>query len=356
MARSTHILNTIPDVLALERDWKRMLDVTGDTALHMSWPWVSAWLDVYGGDDAMKPSVVVVRDAGEIVGIAPLMIVHKRSRLGIPYRELRFLCEGGEVSFDYMRSLVHPHWQTEVLDSFGSAVSSLTFDTLALSKTVDTDFPGALGATVTKSNVVAPVAHLGGDWETFLAGRSSKFRSNLKRYQRKCEEKGEVRYLRVGHDISFENGFQALIELNRERWGEDGDSFRTQRYNGLQKRVARDALATDRLWLRFLNIGDTIAAAKYNIEYAGRMYSLQAGRLPEFSKCGIGHLLVSYVFQEAIGKGITEVDFMPGAGYHKEAWADEEIQLYKLHHTRNTPAGIALKVEDQIRQLYRRIR
>ena len=356
MPPNINILTTVDAVLELEADWQRLLEATGNDALHMSWPWVSTWLDIYGRDSRVRPAVIVVRNNGAIQGIAPLMIVRKRSRLGFPYRELRFLCEGGEISFDYMDFLQSPESPQNVHELLIQSIWDLQFDTLALCKTRNRDLPGALGGGGPQSAGVSPVASLGEDWESYLAGRSSKFRSNLKRYQRKCERHGEISYLRVPDDINFEDGFKHLVALNRERWGEEGDSFRTSQYGRFQRRVASDALSEGRLWLRFLSVGDQIAAAKYNIVYAGRMYSLQAGRLPQFSKCGIGHLLNSYIFQEAISNGIHAVDFLPGTGYHKEAWADDEVPLFQSRGRSSTIRGMALRLEGSIKKAYRRLK
>ena len=55
---------------ALREPWARLQDRIPDTSVFMTWEWLHLWWKHYG--DGQELRLLVVRDAGIVVGIMPL--------------------------------------------------------------------------------------------------------------------------------------------------------------------------------------------------------------------------------------------------------------------------------------------
>ena len=339
--------------MELEPAWNRLLAKTGNDALHMNWPFMVSWLRQFGS--TVQPQVIAVIRDGDIVGIAPVMLCSVRSRFGLSYRQLRFLCEGGETSYDYLDFLTSPEIDREVRETISTLLRSLVFDSLELRYTRNPDLLPASMATRQSAGVSA-VARLPERWEAFLASRPKGLRHNLRHYNNRSAGKYEFEYWRVPDQISLEDGITQLIALNHQRWQEKGQSFRTPGYIQLHRDIMVAMLTQNRLWLTFLTIGGRPISANYSISCQGILYMLQMGRNPEFDYYGVGHQLIARIFQEAIAQRLQKVDFFPGASFYKTIWSDQEIPVFHYSGQGGGWRALALRAENRFREIYHRLK
>jgi CelD/BcsL family acetyltransferase involved in cellulose biosynthesis len=60
------------DLLKLESDWVKLFDKSGSSNMFLSWQWCSLWWKHFGESNGLM--LLEIRDEGELVGIAPLMV------------------------------------------------------------------------------------------------------------------------------------------------------------------------------------------------------------------------------------------------------------------------------------------
>ena len=63
------VVSNTTELAALRSDWDRLVDRMEVPSPFMSWDWTLAWWETFGGRKQMR--VAVMREAGELVGIAP---------------------------------------------------------------------------------------------------------------------------------------------------------------------------------------------------------------------------------------------------------------------------------------------
>jgi CelD/BcsL family acetyltransferase involved in cellulose biosynthesis len=118
-----------------------------------------------------------------------------------------------------------------------------------------------------------------------------------------------------------------LASLNRERWQEEGSSFRTERYHKFHTELARRLAERGWLWLSVLTIDGEPAAARYDFVYGGKVWCMQGGWKPSLRNANLGTIMTGEVIDWAIRNGIREYDFLGGEDHYKRRWANAERTL-----------------------------
>ena len=93
MIMKASILRSIKEVQEIKYEWASLYSVSNNQNPFLTWEWIRLWLDLEGDD--LKIRVVVIKDKGSIVCIAPFCIKNK---------ELLFLSDS--LFSDYMDILV----------------------------------------------------------------------------------------------------------------------------------------------------------------------------------------------------------------------------------------------------------
>lgn len=83
----------------LEEDWNRLSETSAEPNVFMTFDWFRAWNQRFTQEDhsGRRPNVLVLKKAGVIVGIVPL-IYRTASRFGVAVRKLEFV--GGEGDYN----------------------------------------------------------------------------------------------------------------------------------------------------------------------------------------------------------------------------------------------------------------
>src|SRR5581483_3112603 len=216
--------------------------------------WMLSWWR-HMAPEGSELRVIAVRDGEALVALAPWFAGRgPRGRV-----DMRFL--GAQIS-DRVDVLCRPGREREAAAAIRRAIAAvrprpdlIAFEAApASSRWTRTLASGAAGrARLTRyrnSVLPAPTVTLPGDggFEGWMAGRSSNFRSQMRRMRRKLEAGGgTVRMLRDPAEMS--RGIGSLLALHRERWSGRGESgLARQGVPGLLVDAAA-ALGPDRLRL-----------------------------------------------------------------------------------------------------------
>jgi CelD/BcsL family acetyltransferase involved in cellulose biosynthesis len=354
MARG-RILTDVSELEGLVPEWRRLLRRAVHAEPVRTPLWLLAWWRQFGDADGRVLRVVVVEEAGELVGLVPLALRGATHRRAIPVRRVELLGTGedeiDEIASDYVGGLVAEGRQDEVARFVAEALvdgSLGAWDELRLPAMSGEDplvprlaealRARGLAAVVTRSGE-AHFVSLPGSWATYLRDLGSSRRyvvtRSLRELDRWAGEAGwELRSAATAAD--FDEGRRVLHQLHAERWtaaGRNG-AFASARFKRFHDEVmprlwaGEDGATLDLLWL--VVRGEPIAAS-YSVVFGNKVYFYQSGRrmdVPKNLRPGIA--MHALAIQRSIEAGRREYDFLQGASRYKRDLAHGSRALVTL--------------------------
>ena len=198
------------------------------------------------------------------------------------------------------------------------------------------DLPRAIPDSRWVVEAVAPWMRVPTDAEAFLRGRSSNFRSNVRKVARRLDQKG-VRH-RVVPPTDVEGALRTLRGLHEGRWGHRSRFLQVfDRFAD----AARAGVALGEFSFHELVAGPTPIAAVACFEVAGRVSFYQSGRSTDPQWRGAGTLLLFEIMKDAMRKGLTEFDLLRGNEPYKASFATDSRTLVSIRGA-SGPGGWAL--------------
>jgi CelD/BcsL family acetyltransferase involved in cellulose biosynthesis len=285
------------------------------------------WWTAFG--HGRRLNVVLIREAGELIALAPLMLSSGRM-YGLPVRRLEFLANDHVPRLDILVLRRH----AEVYRALWEHLSALrgVWDVLQLtdiplgSRTLE-ELPRLAQAdgapTGLWPSLVSPYIPVRGSWEVYHGGLRPKHRSNLRNRLRRLERLGPVNLEVVERAEAVGAALEDGLRLEATAWKRDAgtailcladvEAF----YRGLAERAAREG------WLRlyFLRVGEVRVAFEFDLFLAGRLFVLKLGYDPEYAVYSPQNLLCLLVLREAFRTGIDEFDFTGPSESWKNEWA-----------------------------------
>lgn len=193
---------------------------------------------------------------------------------------------------------------------------------------IRSDWPRrALGDNV-MSEDDSPVIALAdeGDWEAYLAARSSNFRQQVRRRERKLKRALEVRFRLTDDPARLDADFDTLVALHRARWGAQSSAF-----SGARESFHREfaAVALSRGWLRLwvAESQGVPVAAWYGFRFAGIESYYQSGRDPGWDRHAVGAGILEHSIREAFADGMREYRLLRGDESYKRRYASSEASV-----------------------------
>jgi CelD/BcsL family acetyltransferase involved in cellulose biosynthesis len=312
--------------VALEAEWNDTVDRARVPHPFLRHEWVRTWWDSFGSNHRLH--ILVVRDGGRIIAIAPLMR-EAATVYGVPVRRIAFLANDHTPRTDVIiadrpdqayraiwSALVEEIDQWDVLQLTQLPRTSPTLD--AVSK-----LAAAEGlATGTWQSSDSPYLELAGTWDGYWASLPSKFRSNIRNRMSRLRGIGEPALEILTDRAAIQGACDDAWKLEASGWKqEEGTSICSDPavhrfYTLLTER------ATERGWLRllFLTVGGRRIAVSYSACYDGRLFLFKTGYDPEYHTCSPFKLLTWFATQDAFAHGMREVDFLGDSEPWKQEW------------------------------------
>ena len=345
-------------------DWDDLAARTEWATPFSEWAFHRAWWDAYGAS-AHDQTLVITDEAGELVGIAPLMHRHEveptdaethtkmrqtdNRRLTAVAPTAKAVFFGASYHADYATLLAANEDQAAVGDAVvGHLAQPADLDDehpapwdvvdlrrLRCGDPAADELAGAFGrreiAEGWTLNVeredVCPVTTLplGADFEEFLGTLGKKSRHEIRRKLRRAESVGEVR-LTDSDDALAE--LPEFIDLHQRRWGDDGLFPATPGGEASRLFFRRMFEEHPAIRLAFLTVGDRRIAAGVHFRTRDGYLYYNAGVDPDARELSPGVLMVAAYIQRAIGEGCRRMDFLRGNEPYKYEWGavDEPIQ------------------------------
>lgn len=304
----------------LEEEWNGLLAESITHVPFLRFEYLQNWWQTRGGGEWPQEAQLCIISAqldGQLVGIAPFFCSSHAGRSA-----LLFL--GAIEISDYLDFIVRADDLTSFLDGLLVYVSSTpempAWECMDLYNLLDSSpsitqlaqSTAALGWGFTSEVTYhAPVIHLPGDWEQYLASLDKKQRHEVRRKIRRLEE-NEVssRWYIVQDEETLEeeiNHFLGLMAQDPEK-----EAFLTDAMVSTMTGAIRCAFEVGCLQLAFLEIGGQKAAAYLNFDYLNQLWIYNSGLNRDFYSYSPGWVLLAYLLRWANENGRSSFDFMRG--------------------------------------------
>jgi CelD/BcsL family acetyltransferase involved in cellulose biosynthesis len=326
--------------------WERVFAADPEATPFVSPGWARAWWS-HWAESSWRPWILAVEDAGEVVGLAPLVL----RRRG-PLRILRVL---GEEPGDYWNVLARPDVRDEVVRGVVGELERRRgqWDALALKRLPHgslTESAVARSRLTVRSDEPEryPVLELPDTFDRYLASLSSSRRGNLRRHLRRLDD-GEIAL----RDVSDAGALPAAIE----RW----QRFRVKQWDAMEKSLDAEhagdrfrdftqdvARALVPLGLcrvtEFVRAGQPVASY-VNFTDDRAFYWYLGGFDPSVASLGIGKIAIGEGIRSSIAAGRRWYDFLRGAeGYKYWYGAADRTSPSILLHSRRPRSRVAVRL------------
>ncbi len=358
---------------ALEPIWNGLLEQSLSDTIALTHQWLFTWWNIFG--EGRELYILLVRDAGEVIGIAPL-VKRRLFRLGLPYRRLEFLATGeeaaDEICSNYLDFILRRGREEEILQAI--------FDFLKIENGWDELLLKELAAS---SPTVPLLEKLGSahklkcdtqpdgesiylplpdTWESLLASFDKRDRGHCRRDLERSRQPD------CSLDVfdapeNFSDGFDALVELHQNLWTSRGEpgAFASEKFTHFHRDVIAKLLSPKQVQLFILRFENKPFAGVYAFFYKGTAFFYQSGYAAGGPFHSPGTLIRNFAMQHAITEGIREWDFLKAEpGSYKYRWSKHTRSFVQMRlakpHFKESVFTVLCRVVDRLRPVKRALK
>lgn len=344
------VVQSDAEFLRLADEWESLQNEARSTSVFQTFDWQSLWWITYGRGQPL--CLLLATEGARLVGILPLYIQTVRT-MRIPVRTLRPIGIGGDTAPDDLGPVLAAGKEEEVSRALAQAVTELPgWDVLHLSDLLpDAIFVPALGRELASKGLHLRTGrseriaffNLPPTWDGWLEGLSRDRRWRIRNSRKKLHAAQPTRFLVWTDPSTLDMAIDRLACLHKKRWSSAGEAhgFSTPEYVEFHRAVMHACLRRDRLRLYALEMAGQIVAMYYFYQFRNRVYLMQSGYDPEFSKLKPGQVLLHHIVEHAIEEGRSVFDFLRGDHRYKDELATGERETVYLTGFRRTPGALA---------------
>jgi len=307
-----------------EATWNALVEASIADTPFSRHEYLSEWWKTLGGGewnagaDGRPPELILVsaRKNDQLIGIAPLFISD--------YDGQRALLLVGSIEIsDYLDLIVrlddHARFLSGLLDFLGSSVadrwSALDWYNLPYSSPT-------LAALKTESERLGwshheeiyrptPRIALNGSFDEYLSRIDKKQRHEIKRKMRRAaESEKNVRFHVIDQTADIESEMSDFFGLMVQ--DPNKEQFLHPEMREQMTVTIRNAFQQGYLWLAFLEVDGSKAAASLNFDYKNKLWGYNSGVGREHMELSPGWVLLAHVIQWCCENNRYEFDFMRG--------------------------------------------
>ncbi len=314
-------INDIHELGAYRMAWKALFAETPDASFFHTFDWLSIYWQHYG--EGQKLRVLVVKAAGQVIGIVPLCVRRQRHKVGV-VRTLCYPLDGwgnvfGPIGANQAATLAlaMKHIAQTPRDWDNILLSWVAHDTTDRGRTHRAMDLSGLRPELGEGQSTS-VIDLAEDWEDYLASRNSKTRHELRRHLRRIDELDGVEYvrhrpaaLRAGDGDPAWDLYEMCEQVAAESWQSTVDDGNTLTHNQYRDFYRDTHAAAARLGMVDMNLllvkGEPIAF-NYNYHHNRRLVGLRMGYDKRHPKYGAGYSLIAKLLKDSCARGDEFLD------------------------------------------------
>lgn len=349
------LVTCLAEAERLRPQWEALLERGSRKELTQSPDWLLTWWRVYGGWQGRQLRLGLFHEAGQLIGLAPLLRRRHWYRGTLPFRRLELLASGEPAQHgiysNHLSILAEQGAEEQVAAHLVQAICSQVFgswDEVVLPMMPgDSPMPGLLvnafrvaGIPAEQSEMAhAPYIVLPATWEDYLQSLGSNSRRNIQRSRKAFDawSSGTTRLESVTRPADLEKGKQILVHLHHARWASDGQQgvFRSPFYLQFHNALMSQLAERGSLELHWLSAHEEPVAVLYGMGWGDKIYAYQTGRRTDLpSHLRPGAVLLALVIRRAIETGRREFDLLAEDRFYKRQLAPSVRPLVRVRAAR----------------------
>jgi CelD/BcsL family acetyltransferase involved in cellulose biosynthesis len=303
-----------------ETIWNTLVEQSIADTPFSRYEYLCEWWNTLGGGEWLRSNVKLILVSGkendQLIGIAPLFIADYDSQRAL------MLLGSIEIS-DYLDLIVraedHARFLSGLLDFLGSSLadawSALDWYNLP-------DSSPTLAALKAESDKRGWTHHeeiyrptpripLNGSFDEYLSRVEKKQRHEIRRKMRRAaESEKDVRFHVIDSTADIESEMNSFFDLMVQ--DPNKEQFLHPEMREQMTVTIRNAFARGYLWLAFLEVDGSKAAASLNFDYKNKLWGYNSGVGREHMELSPGWVLLADVIQWCCENNRSEFDFMRG--------------------------------------------
>ncbi len=345
------VLTTQHALEAIAVEWDRLPAAQADPLL--THRWMSAATELHAGDQLH--AVCNLRES-RLVAVAPLAATR---RSGIQW--LEFI--GSAVLYEPCDLLAESDTDRQQLcDWLVGLKKPLLLQRVPVNSGTGAALQRAAlgrGRLLKASSAPSHRVDIQGDWDAYLAGRSSQLRSGLRRKRAMLEQSGPVTFdtLRPTPD-ELPAVLDEAFDVEADGWkGAAGTALKQNDHlRQFVSELARRFAATGDLRIYFLRSGGRAVAMSILLEFDRRLWEIKIGYRESAARASPGRLLLWEILRDAFSRGLKGYEFLGAGDGQQPDWATSSHSLATLIYYPNSLAGFSAAGLDLIGRVARRLR
>ncbi|HEX7810342.1 MAG TPA: GNAT family N-acetyltransferase [Burkholderiales bacterium] len=311
-------LQSWTDLPDLEAAWGSLLERSLNHSVFQTFPWHACWWRAFGGSHELF--VVLAYRGSELIGIAPMMITRDQGAWGQVRGRIHFIGSTNHASdyCDFITDPAVPAALPALLEGIDAGAKE--FQRLDLSHFPSHSphkagilayFERRAGRILVEFQAEAPVRILGDSQED----RKAANKSSLKRHTRFFEKSGHLRFHKCASEHEILAYLDVFFDQHKARRANTGSpsQFFDPAQRAFYRQLASEAFRHG--WLRFdvVLFDGAPLAFHFGFEYRRRFIWYKPAFDIRFAARSPGEVLLKFLLEDAIGKGLEEFDFTVGS-------------------------------------------
>jgi CelD/BcsL family acetyltransferase involved in cellulose biosynthesis len=330
MPLEIRVIQSYPEFEGMEAQWNGLLEQSTHDRVFLTHEWFCSWWRAFGEGNELF--IVTVRDGGEVVGIAPLMIARRKHR-GLPVRSVLFMSSddspgcafitkrGKEEAIKAIKCFLLRDLKQWDIMFLKNAISDREVE-----ETLTGTIEGERKKYIARPGLRSPYLKTEGGYETYYRSLTPKSRKVLRNVSNRMRGMGKI-------EIKENNCAQALqdvISVSKKGWKyREGKAFINQEerrsfFEILSEVAERKEWLS--IWLLYRD-GEPIAY-EYHLRYKKSDTALLSEYNDKYGEYSPGTYLDSQIIMRLFSNGTSVYDMCGSEERYKKKWTDE-IRQYK---------------------------
>ncbi len=338
-------IESIEELESLRLAWNRLWHETRGASFFQTLDWLQVYWRHFG--DRQRLRVFVVRDEDQVVGILPLVVRVDSTRVG-PVRVLTYPLHDwgtffGPVGANPMATLATSFRHLRDMDRDWDLFDLRWVN----SREVDQDrTPVALDAAGFPHRVgiwgTTGLLDFAGNWQQYLATRSGKFRSNLRRAELAAARAGELSFERYrpagvchGEGEPRWELFDECLALAERTWQGSSMTGTTISHPTVREYFCElfgVAARCGALDVNLLRLNGQLIAFTYNLHTNGSLSGLRLGYDPTLAALSPGRLVLARSVEDSLRRGDKRLDLGSETMSFKRPWMTSTLDSHRFTH------------------------
>jgi CelD/BcsL family acetyltransferase involved in cellulose biosynthesis len=328
----------------MQAEWEAVRKRTGGS-IFTSFDWAIEWLRHF--DKVASPRVVFVEEFGDIIAIAPFVLIEQKS-MGMKLKKLSLIGNGSGVAELYELGLLVDENREDVLDRIIEEMDKIDWNVLHLNEMSDCPVTQALYRKVADRwetddpvHIPCPATDIPPEGDV-MEVVSSRTRRTLRKILTTLDAESRIRYRCV--DLPKEAGEAAAIYAlqHLERWEDKGGSiFSSENLSSFLRQVMKATVSEGRGMIYEVWIDGSLASQMLCLEDGDVMRAYRVGMNNRYAEFSPGNLVALHAMAEAQKAGFTRFDFGAGPEEFKYRLGARDHPVLRIQAKRGTVRAMA---------------